>query len=757
MREPPTCGISDAEIALGKLAMVTGEQLLMYGWDRTVERARGSSHISAGVRHIPHRAARLLEHLRRVGAAVPMATGPWTAHVRAQAVARGSHKSSHGERAFVATEILDFTQQGYWLVLPYHVVKDWPNLRISPLGVVPQRDRRPRLIVDYTFSGVNIDTVPLAPREAMQFGRALQRILSAIVHADPRYGPVQLAKIDIADGFYRVWLRLADVPKLGVVLPTAPGFTPLIAFPLALPMGWVESPPYFTSFTETACDLANDMLAAHDPRLHCVHRLEAVAATPPADDETLPPATTTRRATAGKISGKQLPLGAVDVYVDDFLLLAQTQHQQQRVLRAALTAIDDVFRPLEDSDPVTRKEPSSVKKMLKGDASWSTRKRMLGWDVDTVNLTLNLPPHRIERLRDVLQWLKPPRKRLAISKWHRLLGELRSMSPALPGTRGLFSTLQAALSRGDKHRVRLNQQVYDTAADFSALVDSLHGRATRLPELIPTSPTHVGASDACQVGMGGVWLPVDPHTPPMVWRAPFAPHVSSSLVTSANRAGTLSISDLELAGMIAHKDVLARTHDIRERTIWIAGDNRAAVAWSERGSSTSLAARAYLLQYNALHQRHFRYLARHHYIPGPVNAMADTASRRWDLSDAQLLTHFHSIYPQATSWQLFPLASDTNTALTGALCRRRQHDAFRNSAAPRPAPRGTSGCVSAPTSTSLPHASDPTPCAFSNCLHTDTAPDRSLPAVTLSALGQWRTPYERWARCTPGWGPRTLV
>lgn len=40
------------------------------------------------------------------------------------------------------------------------------------------------------------------------------------------------------------------------------------------------------------------------------------------------------------------------------------------------------------------------------------------------------------------------------------------MSPALPGTRGLFSVLQDALSKGDHTRVRLNRRVYDVAADF---------------------------------------------------------------------------------------------------------------------------------------------------------------------------------------------------------------------------------------------------------------------------------------------------
>ena len=67
-----------------------------------------------------------------------------------------------------------------------------------------------------------------------------------------------MAKIDIADGFYRVWARVEDIPKLGVALPTAPGTPPLIAFPSALPMGWVESPLYFTTLTETSCDVAND-------------------------------------------------------------------------------------------------------------------------------------------------------------------------------------------------------------------------------------------------------------------------------------------------------------------------------------------------------------------------------------------------------------------------------------------------------------------------------------------------------------------
>ena len=286
--------LTPAETTLGKWAKEASIVLEEVGWTELVRRARGTSQLTESVKGIPHKAGRLLDHLRQQGAAVPMRTAPWTQDQVVAAIKRGCHKSAREHTEFVCEELVDFCRQGYWTVLPLEAVLDWPNLRLSPLGVVPQRERRPRLIVDYTFSGVNHDTVRLAPKEAMQFGRALQRVLTQIVHANPRYGPPKLAKIDIADGFYRVWIRIRDIPKLGVLLPRSDGGPELVAFPLALPMGWVESPPYFTTLTETACDLANQAMRQGSHRTQ-PHHLEAVASTPPPrpdiDDATAPTAT----------------------------------------------------------------------------------------------------------------------------------------------------------------------------------------------------------------------------------------------------------------------------------------------------------------------------------------------------------------------------------------------------------------------------------------------------------------------------------
>ena len=723
-----------------------------------VEQIRGESNISSGVRNIRHKASRVLQHLRQRGASVWTTTTPWSKQRRDGAVHRGSHKSAHMDREFVFGEMADFCTQGYWAVLPYDVVRLWENLRVSPLGAVPQRDRRPRLIVDYSFSEVNAETVQLAPAEAMQFGRALQRVMMRVVQAEQRYGHVYLAKIDIADGFYRVWLQIADIPKLGVVLPTSLGQPHLIAFPLTLPMGWVESPPYFTTLTETACDLANMNLrtrsATRVPSM--AHRLEAVAATPPpgvieAQGKDGPTRLVEHRAPLDRP-----PVAAVDVYVDDFLLMAQTESQRREVMRASLHAIDAVFRPLSPTDPAHRKEPASVKKMLQGDACWATKKRILGWDLDTASGTINLPAHRLERLHALLDLISPPQKRVSVTKWHQLLGELRSMSPALPGSRGLFSLLQAALSKADRHRVRVTPRVWHMAADFRAIADTLGARPTRLRELVPARPSYIGACDACQLGMGGVWFPTD-GTPPLLWRQAFPTRVRQALVSFANPTGTISISDLELAAIIAHKDVIARTRPVVERTLWIATDNRAALAWSDKGSATATSARAYLLRLNALHQRQHRYVATHNHIAGHANVMADDASRLWQLTDTDLLTHFDTRYPQASPWTMWTLEPATNSSLIGSLFRRRPAHEFLRNALLLPAPPAYCGSTSALASDAIPLHSQRTRSRCSKSSHNACGAAPSPPAVDQCGLATWRTPSARWARRTPGWGPLTLA
>lgn len=73
--------------------------------------------------------------------------------------------------------------------------------------------------MDYTFTGVNEQSAPLAPMHAMQFGQTLQRVLQRVAYADPTHGPTLLAKFDLSDGYYRVPLSPEACLELAVVLP----------------------------------------------------------------------------------------------------------------------------------------------------------------------------------------------------------------------------------------------------------------------------------------------------------------------------------------------------------------------------------------------------------------------------------------------------------------------------------------------------------------------------------------------------------
>ena len=88
-----------------------------------------------------------------------------------------------------------------------------------------------------------------------------------------------------------------------------------------------------------------------------------------------------------------------------------------------MKAIDKVFRPMDFYDRLERRDLISIKKLRKGDCSWSMIKVMLGWILDTVNIEIKLPPHQEERLAEIFSSIPCMQKRISVKKWHKVLGE----------------------------------------------------------------------------------------------------------------------------------------------------------------------------------------------------------------------------------------------------------------------------------------------------------------------------------------------
>jgi hypothetical protein len=131
--------------------------------------------------------------------------------------------------------------------------------------------------------------------------------------------------------------------------------------------------------------------------------------------------------------------------------------------------------------------------LVQGDARWSTIKQMLGWLIYTMQSTITLPPHRLERL-------------------HTILGSI-----ALINTECLFRNGKECWE---------NSEPWLTLDDFKWLADSLHNYQTRLRELVAQPPCLYGLTDASGQGMGGIILPPIMEQPlsdlpPLVWRLRF--------------------------------------------------------------------------------------------------------------------------------------------------------------------------------------------------------------------------------------------
>jgi hypothetical protein len=213
--------------------------------------------------------------------------------------------------------------------------------------------------------------------------------------------------------------------------------------------------------SETVCDLANHAIRSNKPA-DTEHRLEVPAGV---DDDLSyswePRTKEPEQAAANKVlepysrnvlaSRKteatappsnmpfEKPVGTTDVFMDDYIQVGQWGPKRMRKLRRhLLEAVDQVLaQPGTESH---RNEAISLKKLRTGDSSWTTRKVVLGWVLDTIRQTMELPPHPKLLLANIFQ---DPQGQKCISRktWERYLGQLQFVSVAIPGSAGLFSAL----------------------------------------------------------------------------------------------------------------------------------------------------------------------------------------------------------------------------------------------------------------------------------------------------------------------------
>eukprot|EP00957_Ditylum_brightwellii_P146854 11179628-Ditylum_brightwellii.AAC.1 len=126
-----------------------------------------------------------------------------------------------------------------------------------------------------------------------------------------------------------------------------------------------------------------------------------------------------------------------------------------------------------------------------------------------------------------------------------------------------------------------------------ALLASIAQQPAHLLDLTPVIPTWHSDYDACNQGMGGVFLDTEGNY--VIWHFPFSNEWSTHLLNPTNLHSNLNINITKLVGHLAHLSFVAFCAKPL-LCIHTACDNKTTVTWVQRGSGAQHLASTVLLQ-----------------------------------------------------------------------------------------------------------------------------------------------------------------
>jgi len=334
------------------------------------------------------------------------------------------------------------------------------------------------------------------------------------------------------------------------------------------------------------------------------------------------------------------------------LVIPTAEGQLRHVANVVMKGIHDVF-PEEDDD---QSDPISLKKLIKGEGQYSTRKCILGFDFNGEDKTLWLEEEKRAVLLTVLkQWLRGSRRAHAgiqFKEFKSVTAKLRHAFTAIPAGKGLLSPCNWVLrARPEAVFLHRNKGLEQAIRDARTLLRELTVAPTRCKELVAGWPDYIGVQDASGEGVGGVIFGENLACPPTVFRHEWPEYIKKELVSFRNPRGTISNSDLEMAGLLFTWLVMETVcGDLNKKWVALFSDNDPTVSWVKRLASRHLRVAAQLVRALAMRMKlNGACPITPVHIPGDENAMTDIPSwsfgsvAQWFCqTDDDVLTLFNS-------------------------------------------------------------------------------------------------------------------
>jgi hypothetical protein len=228
------------------------------------------------------------------------------------------------------------------------------------------------------------------------------------------------------------------------------------------------------------------------------------------------------------------------------------------------------------------------------------------------------------------------------------------------------------------------------------------------------------------------------------------------MVTDSNPCGSITNSDIELAGGLLYLNALSNCFDICKCTILSKRDNLSTTFWEWKGSTSISVAPAYLLCLFGIHQRIHCYIPRFNYTSGASNHVVDALLQNFHLPWSHMLASLSHYLPQTVGCQLWTPSKHMISAVTLALLRQpstRESILATSPATPKP---GVSGSTS-PVTWALTPFSKPSKTKF---LSYKSLPSKYILANLKSAeipsgLNRLKITYGTLCRRSSIWVPKT--
>ena len=213
-----------------------------------------------------------------------------------------------------------------------------------------------------------------------------------------------------------------------------------------------------------------------------------------------------------------------------------------------LHGINSIFPPTKVTGHCGE-EPISKKKLEEDEGMFDTRKEILGWMFDGQQFTMELTDKKratiLQEINTILKAKKSTAKQL-----EKLQGKLVHVATGIPGGKGLLSPLYKTVATA-KEWITINKDTKQCLSDWKTIIREVAARPTSVLELVPRLPHTIGYVDASGSAAGGVWTSgTQQLQTPIVWRFQWPPEIQQNLVSANNPQGTISINDLELAGVL---------------------------------------------------------------------------------------------------------------------------------------------------------------------------------------------------------------